>query len=138
MGKGRIAFGILLLSLVAIAIGYVVASAVLTFKDLGFQADIDFFYIAKNYFYIRDVRSDDFQLINLIMAGFGIAGLLMSIAVSGSALTKFGLTHWQKTGEMSKNLFFGKPGTGFILGKITKPKRKGKYLVAKKFPREWR
>ena len=92
MGKGRIAFGILLLSLVAIAIGYVVASAVLTFKDLGFQADIDFFYIAKNYFYIRDVRSDDFQLINLIMAGFGIAGLLMSIAVSGSALTKFGLT----------------------------------------------
>lgn len=134
MGKGRIAFGILLLSLVAIAIGYVVASAVLTFKDLGFQADIDFFYIAENYFYIRDVRPDDFQLIHLIMAGFGIAGLLMSIAVSGSALTKFGLTHWQKTGEMSKNLFFGKPGTGFILGKITKPKRKGKYLVAKKFP----
>ncbi|MGB7243526.1 MAG: type IV secretory system conjugative DNA transfer family protein [Sulfitobacter sp.] len=134
MGKSRIAFGILLLSLVAIAIGYVVASAVLTFKDLGFQAEIDFFYIAENYFYIRDVRPDDFQLINLIMTGFGIAGLLMSIAVSGSALTKFGLTHWQKTGEISKNLFFGKPGTGFILGKITKPKRKGKYLVAKKFP----
>lgn len=134
MGKSRIAFGILLLSLVAIAIGYVVASAVLTFKDLGFQAEIDFFYIAENYFYIRDVRPDDFQLINLIMTGFGIAGLLMSIAVSGSALTKFGLTHWQKTGEISKNLFFGKPGTGFILGKITKPKRKGKYLVAKRFP----
>ncbi|MEL7454776.1 MAG: type IV secretory system conjugative DNA transfer family protein, partial [Pseudomonadota bacterium] len=134
MGKSRIAFGILLLSLVAIAIGYVVASAVLTFKDLGFQAEIDFFYIAENYFYIRGVRPDDFQLINLIMTGFGIAGLLMSIAVSGSALTKFGLTHWQKTGEISKNLFFGKPGTGFILGKITKPKRKGKYLVAKKFP----
>lgn len=134
MGKGRIAFGILLLSLVAIAIGYVVASAVLTFKDLGFQAEIDFFYIAENYFYIRDVRPDDFQLINLIMTGFGIAGLLMTIAVSGSALTKFGLTHWQKTGEISKNLFFGKPGTGFILGKTTKPKRKGKYLVAKRFP----
>jgi len=134
MGKGRIAFGVFLLTLVAVAIGYVVSSAVLTFKDLGFQADIDFFYIANNYLYLRDFRPDDFRLINLIMAGFGIAGLLMSIAVSGSALTKFGLTHWQKTGEMSKNQFFGKPGTGFILGKLTKPKRKGRYLVGKKFP----
>ena len=134
MGKGRIAFGVFLLTLVAIAIGYVVSSAVLTFKDLGFQADIDFFYLAENYFYFRDYRPDDFRLVNLIMAGFDIAGLLMSIAVSGSALTKFGLTHWQKSGELSKNGFYGKPGTGFILGKMSKPKRKGKYLVAKKFP----
>ncbi len=134
MGKGRIAFGVFLLTLVAIAIGYVVSSAVLTFKDLGFQADIDFFYLAENYFYLKDYRPDDFRLVNLIMAGFGIAGLLMSIAVSGSALTKFGLTHWQKSGELSKNGFYGKPGTGFILGKMSKPKRKGKYLVAKKFP----
>ena len=134
MGKGRIAFGVFLFTLVAVAIGYVVSSAVLTFKDLGFQADIDFFYLAENYFYLRDYRPDDFRLVNLIMAGFGIAGLLMSIAVSGSALTKFGLTHWQKSGEMSKNGFFGKAGTGFILGKMSKPKRKGKYLVAKKFP----
>ena len=51
MGKGRIAFGVFLLTLLAIAIGYVVSSAVLTFKDLGFQADIDFFYLAENYFY---------------------------------------------------------------------------------------
>ena len=100
MGKGRIAFGVFLLTLVAVAIGYVVSSAVLTFKDLGFQADIDFFYLAENYFYLRDYRPDDFRLVNLIMAGFGIAGLLMSIAVSGSALTKFGLTHWQKSGEL--------------------------------------
>lgn len=134
MGKGRIALGVFLLTLVAIAIGYVVSSAVLTFKDLGFQADIDFLYLAENYFSLRDYRPDDFRLVNLIMAGFGIGGLLMSIAVSGSALTKFGLTHWQKMGEMSKNGFFGKPGTGFILGKLTKPKRRGKYLVAKKFP----
>ncbi|MEP2031630.1 type IV secretory system conjugative DNA transfer family protein [Roseibium sp.] len=134
MGKGRIAFGVFLLTLVAIAIGYVVSSAVLTFKDLGFQADIGFFYLAENYFYLQDYRPDDFRLVNLIMAGFGIAGLMMSIAVSGSALTKFGLTHWQKSGELSKNGFFGEPGTGFILGKMSKPKRKGKYLVAKKFP----
>ena len=134
MGKGRIAFGVFLLTLVAIAIGYVVSSAVLTFKDLGFQADIDFFYLAENYFYLKDYRPDDFRLVNLIMAGFGIAGMLMSIAVPGSALTAFGLPHWHKSGELAKNGFYGKPGTGFILGKLSKPKRKGKYLVAKTFP----
>ena len=134
MGKGRVAFGVFLLTLVAVAIGYVVSSAVLTFKDLGFQADIDFFYLAQNYLSLRDYRPDDFRLVNLIMAGFGIGGLLMSIAVSGSALTKFGLTHWQKRGEMSKNGFFSNPGTGFVLGKLGKPKRKGKFLVAKRFP----
>ncbi|MEP3921120.1 type IV secretory system conjugative DNA transfer family protein [Ascidiaceihabitans sp.] len=134
MGKSRIAFGIFLLTLVAVAIGYVVSSAVLSFKVLGFQADIDFVYIAENYLYLRDVRPEEFRLVNMIMAGCGILGLLMSIAVSGSALTKFGLTHWQKMGELSKNGFFGKPGTGFILGKLSKPKRKGKFLVAKKFP----
>ena len=37
MGKGRIAFGVFLLTLVAIAIGYVVSSAVLTFKDWAFR-----------------------------------------------------------------------------------------------------
>ncbi len=134
MGKGRIAFGVLILTLLALAIGYVVSSAVLTFKDLGFQAEIDFFYLAENYLYLRQFRPDDFRLVNLIMAGIGITGLMMSVAVSGSALTKFGLTHWQKTGELAKNGFFGKPGTGFILGKLVKPKRKGKYLVAKTFP----
>ncbi|MFQ1701907.1 type IV secretory system conjugative DNA transfer family protein [Loktanella agnita] len=134
MGKGRIAFGVLILTLLALAIGYVVSSAVLTFKDLGFQADIDFFYLAENYLYLRQYRPEDYRLVNLIMAGIGIAGLMMSVAVSGSALTKFGLTHWQKSGELAKNGFFGKPGTGFILGKLAKPKRKGKYLVAKTFP----
>lgn len=134
MGRGRIALGVFLLTLVAVAIGYVVSSAVLTFKDMGFQADIDFVYFAENYFSLRDFRPDDFRLVNFILAGFGIAGLLMSIAVSGSALTKFGMTHWQKTGELSKNGFYGKPGTGFILGKMSKPKRKGKYLVSKTFP----
>ena len=67
MGKAWIAIGVVLVTLVAGAMGYTIASAVLTFKALGFSADIDFGYIAQNYLWIRDRRPDDFQLINLII-----------------------------------------------------------------------
>ena len=123
-----------LVTLVAGAMGYTIASAVLTFKALGFSADIDFGYIAQNYFWIRDRRPDDFQLVNLIIGGAAVAGLMMSLAMSGSALTRFGQTHWQKRGEMKTNGFFGKPGTGFILGKLGSPKSRARYITSKVFP----
>jgi len=134
MGKARIAVGVLLVTLVAAAIGYTIASAVLTFKDLGFGADIDFAYIAQHYLAIRDRRPDDFQLINLIIGGCAVAGLMVSIAMSGSALTRFGQTHWQKRGEMKANGFFGVPGTGFILGKLGPPGSRSNYICSKLFP----
>ncbi|MBM1691151.1 type IV secretory system conjugative DNA transfer family protein [Sulfitobacter geojensis] len=134
MGKAWIAIGVVLVTLVAGAMGYTIASAVLTFKALGFSADIDFGYIAQNYLWIRDRRPDDFQLINLIIGGSAVAGLMMSLAMSGSALTRFGQTHWQKRGEMKANGFFGKPGTGFILGKLGSPKSRARYITSKVFP----
>ena len=134
MGKAWIAIGVVLVTLVAGAMGYTIASAVLTFKVLGFSADIDFGYIAQNYLWIRDRRPDDFQLINLIIGGAAVAGLMMSLAMSGSALTRFGQTHWQKRGEMNANGFFGKPGTGFILGKLGSPKSRARYITSKVFP----
>ena len=134
MGKAWIAIGVVLVTLVAGAMGYTIASAVLTFKALGFSADIDFGYIAQNYLWIRDRRPDDFQLINLIIGGAAVAGLMMSLALSGSALTRFGQTHWQKRGEMKANGFFGKPGTGFILGKLGSPKSRARYITSKVFP----
>ena len=134
MGRVRIAVGVVLVTLVAGAMGYTIASAVLTFKALGFSADIDFGYIAQNYVWIRDRRSDDFQLIHLIIGGAAVAGLMMSLAMSGSALTRFGQTHWQKRGEMKANGFFGKPGTGFILGKLGSPKSRARYITSKVFP----
>jgi|TARA_R110000851_G_scaffold204862_1_gene356735 type IV secretion system protein VirD4 len=134
MGKAWIAIGVVLVTLVAGAMGYTIASAVLTFKSLGFRADIDFGYIAQNYLWIRDRRPDDFQLINLIIGGAAVAGLMMSLAMSGSALTRFGQTHWQKRGEMKANGFFGKPGTGFILGKLGSPKSRARYITSKVFP----
>ena len=134
MGKGRLALGVVLVSLVAIAIGYVIASAVLTFRDLGFKAEIDFFYIAQNYRAIGAVRPDDFRLINMIMGAAGVVGLMMSLAISGSALTRFGYTHWQTRREMKKNGFFGKPGTGFVIGKLGKPGSRAPFLCSKTFP----
>lgn len=134
MGKGKLAIGVMLVTLVAIAIGYVLASAVLTFKDLGFKAEIDFFYIVNNYRTIGAVRPDDFQLINLIMGGAGVAGLMISLAMSGSALTRFGYTHWQTRREMKRNGFFGTPGTGFIIGKLGKPTSRTPYLSSTTLP----
>ncbi|KHQ49936.1 type IV secretory system conjugative DNA transfer family protein [Mameliella alba] len=133
-GKGRLALGVVLVTLVATLIGYVIASAVVTFRDLGFRAEIDFFYIAQNYRTIGAARPDDFRLINLIMGGAGVAGLMMSLAMSGSALTRFGYTHWQTRREMKRNGFFGAPGTGFIIGKLGKPGSRAPFLCSRTFP----
>ena len=133
-GKGRLALGVALITLVAIAIGYVIASAVITFRDLGFRVEIDFFYIAQNYRAISIARPDDFRLINLIIGGAGVAGLVMSLAMSGSALTRFGYTHWQTRREMRKNGFLGAPGTGFVIGKLGKPGSRAPFLCSKTFP----
>lgn len=133
-GTGRLAVGIVLVTLVAVTVGYVIASAAMTFRDMGFQADIDFFYIAENYLRFRDVRPVDFRLINLIMGGAGVLGLLISLAMSGSALTRFGYTHWQTRREMRRNGFFGKPGTGFVIGKLGKPTSRAPFLCSKTFP----
>ncbi|MEP4627119.1 MAG: type IV secretory system conjugative DNA transfer family protein, partial [Paracoccaceae bacterium] len=134
MGRTRIAIGVVLVTLVAIGMGYALASAVLTFKDLGFQSDIDFTYIAENYTALRAMRPDDFQLVYLIMGGAGVAGLMMSLAMSGSALTRFGYTHWQTRREMKRNDFFGSPGTGFIIGKLGKPNSRAPFICSKTFP----
>lgn len=116
MGKARIATGVLLVTLVTGgAMGYTIASAVLTYQDLGFGgAEIDFAYIAQNYLAILDRRPpEDAQLIHLIIGSFAAAGMMLSLALSGSALTRFGKTHWQSAREMKANGFFGgAPGTG--------------------------
>lgn len=134
MDKGKIAVGIILLTMVFLALGYVVATAYLTFRDFGINANLDFLWLGQNYFGLRDYRPSDYRQVNLIIGGFGLAGLLLSAVLSGSALTRFGRTHWQKEAQMRKNGFFGKPGTGFIVGKMGKPKSNGKLITSKVFP----
>ena len=133
-GKGRLAIGVCLVTLVSVAIGYAIASAVLTFKVLGFGAEIDFLHVAENYVAMRKVRPDDVRLVNLIMGGAGAVGLLTSLAVSGAALTRFGQTHWQTRREMKQNGFFGAPGTGFVIGKLGPPASRAPYLCSRTYP----
>jgi type IV secretion system protein VirD4 len=134
MDKGKIAGGILSLTLVGLAIGYVVATGYLTIRyGLSTQA-FDVTMLAREYRALGVSAPRDFLWVNLILAGFGIAALMLSVTLLGDALTRFGTTHWQTRSEMKRNGFFAKPGGGFLLGKLGPPKSKRPFLVSKTFP----
>ena len=134
MDKGKIAGGILSLTLVGLAIGYVVATGYLTIRyGLSTQA-FDATLLAREYRALGASAPRDFLWVNLILAGFGVASLMLSVTLLGDALTRFGTTHWQTRGEMKRNGFFAKPGGGFLLGKLGSPKSKRPFLVSKTFP----
>ncbi|NCO21749.1 MAG: type IV secretory system conjugative DNA transfer family protein [Rhodobacterales bacterium] len=134
MDKGKIAGGILSLTLVGLAIGYVVATGYLTIR-YGLRTDaFDVTLLAREYRALGVSAPRDFLWVNLILAGFGIAALMLSVTLLGDALTRFGTTHWQTRGEMKRNGFFAKPGGGFLLGKLGPPKSKRPFLVSKTFP----
>lgn len=134
MDKGKIAGGILSLTLVGLAIGYVVATGYLTIRyGLSTQA-FDVTLLAREYRALGVSAPRDFLWVNLILAGFGVAALMLSVTLLGDALTRFGTTHWQTRAEMKRNGFFAKPGGGFLLGKLGPPKSKRPFLVSKTFP----
>jgi len=134
MDKGKIAGGILSLTLVGLAIGYVVATGYLILR-FGLSTErIDFTLLAREYRALGSSAPRDFVWVNLILAVFGLAAFLLSITLLGEALTRFGTTHWQTRGEMKRNGFFAKPGGGFLLGKLGPPKSKRPFLVSKTFP----
>jgi len=134
MDKGKIAGGILSLTLVGLAIGYVVATGYLTLR-YGLRTDaFDVTLLAREYRALGTSAPRDFLWVNLILAGFGISALMLSVTLLGDALTRFGTTHWQTRSEMKRNGFFAKPGGGFLLGKLGPPKSKRPFLVSKTFP----
>ena len=134
MDKGKIAGGILSLTLVGLAIGYVVATGYLTIRyGLSTQA-FDVTLLAREYRALGVSAPRDFLWVNLILAGFGVAALMLSVTLLGDALTRFGTTHWQTRAEMKRNGFFAKPGGGFLLGKLGPPRSKRPFLVSKTFP----
>ena len=134
MDKGKIAGGILSLTLVGLAIGYVVATGYLTIRYGLSTNAFDVTLLAREYRALGTSAPRDFLWVNLILAGFGIAALMLSVTLLGDALTRFGTTHWQTRGEMKRNGFFAKPGGGFLLGKLGSPKSKRPFLVSKTFP----
>ena len=134
MGKARIAFGVMSFASLGAALGYVLASAFLTFRWFGVGADIDFLMLARGYGGLLATHPDDLQIVHLIVGistGFGV---LLSAVLMNDTLTKFGETHWQHMSEMKRNGFFGKPGHGFVLGKMGKPKSRKPFVMSKVFP----
>ena len=121
MGKARIALGVMSFALLGAVLGYVLASAFLTFRWFGVGADIDFLMLARSYGVLRSTHPGDMQIVHLIVGISTGAGVLLSAVLMNDALTKFGETHWQQMSEMKRNGFFGKPGHGFVLGKMGKP-----------------
>jgi len=134
MDRGKIIGGILSLVLVGLAMGYVVATGFLIFRYGLSPTRFDVTLLAREYRGLSQSAHKEFLWINLIVGGFGLAALMLSVTLLGEALTRFGTTHWQTRGEMKRSGFFAKPGGGFLLGKLGPPKSKRLFLVSKTFP----
>ena len=89
MDKGKIAGGILSLTLVGLAIGYVVATGYLILRYGLSTERIDFTLLAREYRGLGTTAPKDFLWVNLILGGFGVAALLLSVTLLGEALTRF-------------------------------------------------
>ena len=134
MDRGKIFGAVLTLTLVGLAMGYVAATAYLTLRYGLSTQSIDFTMLAREYRDLALIAPKDFLWVNLIVGGFGLAALMLSVTLLGEALTRFGTTHWQTKSEMKRNGFFAKPGGGFLLGKLGPPKSKRPFIVSKTFP----
>lgn len=134
MDKSRIAFGVISFAALGAILGYVLASAYLTFGWFGVGADIDFLMLARRYSELRVTHPNDMQIVHLIIGICTGAGVLLSAVLMNDVLTRFGETHWQTLSEMKRNGFFGKPGHGFILGKMGTPKSGKPLIMSRVFP----
>jgi type IV secretion system protein VirD4 len=74
------------------------------------------------------------QIVHLIIGICTGAGVLLSAVLMNDALTRFGETHWQTLSEMKRSGFFGKPGHGFVLGKMGTPKSGKPLIMSRVFP----
>jgi type IV secretion system protein VirD4 len=134
MDRAKIIGGVLSLVLVGLAMGYVVATGFLILRYGLSPTHFDVTLLAREYRSLGATAPRDFLWVNLILAGFGVAALMLSVTLLGEALTRFGTTHWQTKVEMKRNGFFAKPGGGFLLGKMGPAKSKRPFLVSKTFP----
>ncbi|MGH1466017.1 MAG: type IV secretory system conjugative DNA transfer family protein [Cognatishimia sp.] len=134
MDKSRIALGVISFAILGALLGYVLASAFLTFRWFGVGADIDFLMLVQGYNELRVTHPNDIQIAHLIIGICTGAGILLSAVLMNDALTRFGETHWQTLSEMKRSGFFGKPGHGFILGKMGNPKSGKPLIMSRVFP----
>lgn len=134
MDRGKIIGGVLSLVMIGLAMGYVVATGLLMFRYGLSPTRFDVALLAREYWGLSRAAPKDFLWVNIILGGFALAALMLSVTLLGDTLTRFGTTHWQTRAEMKRNGFFARPGGGFLLGKMGSPKSKRPFLVSKTFP----
>ena len=134
MDKGRMLFGAVVLTLLGLAIGYVLATIYFAIQYGYSTSSFDLTLLARNWLGLRTSAPQDFLWVNGIILGTGLAALLLTATMLGDALTRFGTTHWQSRAEMKRNGFFAGSGAGFLLGKMGTPKSKKPFIVSRTFP----
>jgi type IV secretion system protein VirD4 len=130
--RGRLLASALLIALFTAAIGYVLASGVVQWW-LG-QAEPDFAFIVKNYQLLQQYEPRLFNLVNVIILGCFVGGLALASRLISERLTAFGTTHWMTKHELGKKGFHADSRVGFVLGKTSGPKQKGRFIVSGKHP----
>ena len=117
--------------LVGALLGYVFVAEYLSFT---LKMETDYFYFAKNLFYLQEYFPQEFQ-ISLFIIGFSVIIVLgLAIHIFKPSLTLWGETHWQSRSELRRNGFFSQVGEGFLLAKTSKPRGIGKFISSKKYP----
>ncbi len=134
MDKGRMLLGAVVLTLLGLAIGYVLATIYFAVQYGYSTSSFDLTLLARNWLGLKTSAPQDFLWVNGIILGTGLAALLLTATMLGDALTRFGNTHWQSRAEMKRNSFFAGPGAGFLLGKMGPPKSKKTFIVSRTFP----
>ena len=134
MDKGRMLLGAVVLTLLGLAIGYVLATIYFAVQYGHSTSSFDLTLLARNWLGLRTSAPQDFLWVNGIILGTGLAALLLTATMLGDALTRFGTTHWQSRAEMKRNGFFAGTGAGFLLGKMGSPKSKKPFIVSRTFP----
>lgn len=114
------------------SMGYVVATGVA--QHWFGHAEPDFLWIPRNYTALREQYPDRWMILNMIIGGSAVGGVMLATRMVSEKLTRFGVTHFQTVREMAKRKFFGDARTGFVLAKTAGPRKRGRYIISGKFP----
>lgn len=131
-GKLRQVGAVFIIALIAMLIGYTLASGYAQYHYS--LPKLDILFIAQNYGAIKDDDQRAYVIINAIIIILTFAGLLLGGKVATEDLTRFGRTRWQTRRDMERRRFFANPGLGFVLGKPGSPTKKAPFIVSADHP----
>ena len=121
----------LFFALGGLTLGYIFATLWLDYNLFG---PIGYGYLITNVFDLKLRYPELLTQVGLIFLLFGLGGFGFGANFASEKLTTLGTSSWQTVWQMRRNKLLGKPGTGFLLAKTTKPNRRGRYITSDKYP----